>query len=185
MDKLAYFETRYDFADYKTIFSLSEKDLQDSILEIPDYYSSFNSELTEIGGRVVSCSSLFNLLESEVTETLTIDIKNNIDDFAKKNANTPEIVNAFVKKNEKILVKFLNSYKKDVNKTNYIGCDILELPFTEGQFILALCCNNLFGANIDSNFNRDLSLIKELLRVSNQVRIFPLNDKKFVTCKEI
>ncbi len=183
MDKLDCVQTRYDLNNYKSSFSLSEKELQINILEIPDVYSSFNAELTEKGGDVISFYKLFDLSSTELAGLFSKEIINIVKNIEEVFSDEPEVQNKLTKKNEKILTKFLAAYKDEYSKARYVGGDILCLPFNDQEFGLALCCNSLFRTNDSFNFDRDLKIIIELLRVANKVKIFPLNKQRFVPCE--
>ena len=56
----------------------------------------------------------------------------------------------------------------------YVTASLPGLPFKDGQFDLALVSHLLFLYSEQLDFDFHLAAIKELLRVANEVRIFPL-----------
>lgn len=71
---------------------------------------------------------------------------------------------------------FLADYDKGRGEGRYVQGGLPGLPFSEGEFGLALCSHFLFlySAQFDEEFH--LASIRELCRVAAEVRIFPLNE---------
>jgi len=70
--------------------------------------------------------------------------------------------------------QFLEDYDAGKKEGRYLEASLPHLPFKEKQFDLALSSHFLFlySEHLDKQFHRDA--IAEMLRVTKEVRIFPL-----------
>jgi hypothetical protein len=136
------------FDEYVAMFALSDADRSRSILGCGDGPSSFNSEATANGMRVVSVDPIYDLRAEE--------IQSRIDSTT---ATTQ---------------KFLADYPEGLTQGRYVTGAVPELPFMDSTYDLALCSHFLFlyGEQRDAAFH--LAAIRELCRVAEEVRIFPL-----------
>ena len=69
---------------------------------------------------------------------------------------------------------FLVDYDRGKAEGRYVAAELPELPFEDGSFDLAVCSHFLFlySEQLGQPFHH--TAIKELCRVSREVRIFPL-----------
>lgn len=160
-------------SEYVKIFSLSHNDLAKKIIGCGDGPSSFNSESC---GNVTSFDPIYQFTREEIfqriNETHSI-IKNemskslsdfiweefkNVDDLCSKRLNT--------------MNTFLEDYEQGRSEGRYIPGELPMLPFKDNEFDLALSSHFLFLYDLGDEFH--LKSILEMLRVSKEVRIFPL-----------
>jgi len=164
--------------EYKSMFSLTDSDLDKKILGCGDGPASFNSELTESGGNVVSVDPVyqFNTLQirsriDEVYPRIMAEMKKNIDDYIWKDIVSIE---ALGKTRMSSMEAFLDDYETGKKLGRYIEASLPTLPFEDKAFDLALCSHYLFlySEHVDEALHIDSML--ELCRVAQEVRVYPL-----------
>ena len=71
---------------------------------------------------------------------------------------------------------FLNDYENGLKENRYIYAELPKLPFDDNEFDLVISAHFLFfySDNLSLEFHKNS--IKEMLRVANEVRIFPIVD---------
>jgi hypothetical protein len=70
--------------------------------------------------------------------------------------------------------QFLADFEAGVQQGRYRVGELPNLPFSEGEFDLALCSHFLFTYSNLLSLEFHLDAIRELCRVAAEVRIFPL-----------
>ncbi|HOO84229.1 MAG TPA: class I SAM-dependent methyltransferase, partial [Prolixibacteraceae bacterium] len=85
-------------------------------------------------------------------------------------------VEALGKIRMKSMLQFLADYEQGLEEGRYIAAELPKLPFDDNTFDLALCSHFLFlySEHLDLDFH--IEAISEMLRVANEVRIFPVLD---------
>ena len=164
--------------EYKEMFSLSNIDLERKILGCGDGPASFNSELAEFGGNVVSIDPIYQFSVEEIRSRIDTvypevmsQVEKNKDNYIWKNiANVEELGKARMETME----KFLSSYSSGKRLGKYVNASLPKLPFGDKKFELALCSHYLFLYSEHVNQIEHLLSVKELCRVAKEVRIYPL-----------
>ncbi len=171
----------HGLSDYKEMFSLSDEDLKGPILEVGAGASSLNAELTRQGVEVVSCDELYgqaeDVLKTEVNETFSATLASIKDNQSAFNLRPFGDLQQLEKDREKRVELFLNDVSQGKKAGRYQRLQQLPLPFENYQFNLALVCHHLFVNHEEQTLEEHLNLIRELIRVAGEVRIFPLIDK--------
>jgi ubiquinone/menaquinone biosynthesis C-methylase UbiE len=72
--------------------------------------------------------------------------------------------------------RFLASYEKGRMQGKYVPGELPYLPFANQTFDLALSSHFLFLYTDNLTFDFHINAIREMLRVAQEVRIFPLLD---------
>ncbi len=70
--------------------------------------------------------------------------------------------------------RFLEDFEDGRLESRYVAASLPCLPFGDGQFDIALCSHLLFLYSAQLSHEFHLASIEELLRVADEVRIFPL-----------
>lgn len=167
--------------EYKEMFALSDEDLAGPILEFGAGASSFNEELTAKGSSVVSLDSLYQKNETDLktkidatfNQTLA-KIKANEEAYSLRSQQTLDKLQAT---REAGIARFMKDFAKGLDEKRYQSFKGLPLPFENYSFKLALVCHHLFVNHESQDIESHLALIRELVRVAGEVRIFPLIDK--------
>jgi SAM-dependent methyltransferase len=164
--------------EYIQMFSLTTTDLGQRILGIGDGPASFNAEATRRGVQVTSIDPIYAFSGAEIQRRFEAVV----DDIIEQIRATPKNwVWGYHKSpddlrhnREQALAQFLADYELGKSCDRYQVGALPKLNFPDGAFDLALCSHFLFlySAHYDYDFHRES--IRELLRVSREVRVFPL-----------
>jgi len=164
--------------EYRSMFNLTESDLHLKILGCGDGPSSFNAEVYDLGGSVVSVDPIYQFSKDdlskrieEVKDEVMSQVRKNAGDFVWKNIKDPDHLESL---RMDAMAKFLDDYEQGKSEGRYINEMLPSLSFEEKEFDLALSSHFLFlySEHLDLSFH--LSSIEEMLRVAKEVRIFPL-----------
>ena len=165
--------------EYMEMFNLSKEDvLSKRILGCGDGPSSFNTEADYDGGRVVSIDPLYAYTKQqimqridEVAEEVMAQVRANADNFVWKNIPDAESLEHM---RIEAMMEFLMDYEDGLEEGRYINAALPNLPFEDNSFDMALSSHLLFlySDHLDEAFHK--AAIDEMLRVANEVRIFPL-----------
>ena len=169
--------------EYQNMFQLSKEDLNSKILGCGDGPSSFNFEVTKLGGNITSIDPIYQFTKDEIQtridETSSVvseQLKQNQNDFVWKNIkNIDELINIRLT----AMNSFIKDYKNGKKEKRYIHNELPKLSFKNDNFDLVLSSHFLFlySGHFDLQFHIDSIL--EMCRVSKkEVKIFPLLDLK-------
>ncbi|MBK8807916.1 MAG: SAM-dependent methyltransferase [Bacteroidales bacterium] len=167
-------------AEYTKMFSLSDKDLDLKILGVGDGPASFNAEMNTNGKKVISIDPLYQFTKDQIQERIsqTKDIvleqtQNNAANFIWKEFTNPT---ALVTARLAAMNRFLEDYEQGIREQRYINHELpKKTNFADKQFDLALCSHFLLlYSQLGETFH--LETITEILRISNELRIFPIID---------
>jgi hypothetical protein len=166
------------FDEYRLMFGLSERDLAGRILGCGDGPASFNSEATADGFSVTSCDPLYAFSIEEIRqrvedcyEDVIFQVRLNPEGFVWDYFQDPDHLG---EARLTAMRAFLSDFEKGKCEDRYVTASLPSLPFTDGQFDLALCSHLLFLYSDRLSLEFHLASIEELLRVAAEVRIFPL-----------
>jgi len=164
--------------EYKEMFNLTENDLKSKIVGCGDGPASFNAELTQSGGNLISVDPTYMFSKEqfasridEVADVVMARVRQNVDAFVWKNIANPD---ALYDMRMSAMKQFLEDYDVGKKEGRYIEGSLPHLPFEEQQFDLALSSHLLFlySEHLDEQFHKEA--IAEMLRIAKEVRIFPL-----------
>ena len=176
LDKVVPFGRSLD--EYIRMFDLSSEDLQQRILGVGDGPASFNAEGTIEGYSITSIDPIYQFDGAEIKQRFNAVVDNIIDQIIATPNNwvwsyhkNPQELKA---RRIEALELFLQDYSQGKQAGRYLTQELPNLNFADRTFDLALCSHFLFlySAQCDRDFH--LAAIEEMLRVSKQVRIFPL-----------
>lgn len=164
--------------EYIKIFDLSESDLSKRILGVGDGPASFNAQATKMGGKVTSIDPIYQfngeeILQrfNEVVDNIIKQVKATPDDWVWSYHKSPDELR---KNRVKAIEEFIRDYEQGKQEGRYLTGELPKLNFSDNEYDLALCSHFLFlySEHYDYRFHYDSIL--EMLRVSQEVRIFPL-----------
>jgi hypothetical protein len=168
------------FDEYQRMFDLNENDLKLKILGCGDGPASFNYELNQQGGNIVSIDPIYNLTWQEIKTRIDETFK---DILVQAEANKDKFrwdviasVEALGEIRMQAMKLFLTSYDEGKTNKKYIPATLPELPFADDEFDIALSSHFLFLYTHNLSYEFHVDAINEMLRVANEVRIFPLLD---------
>ncbi|MBW4605511.1 MAG: SAM-dependent methyltransferase [Calothrix sp. FI2-JRJ7] len=164
--------------EYKLMFNLSLSDLKTKILGCGDGPASFNAEMTQLGYSVVSIDPVYEFSAEqikqrvqEIYEPVISQVKQNSNRFVWKNfCDADELGKVRLATME----KFLTDYEVGKAAGRYLYQSLPSLKLADNQFELCLCSHLLFLYSEQLSLDFHIASIFELLRISSEVRIFPL-----------
>jgi len=166
------------FEEYREIFSLTDNDLKKSILGCSDGPASFNAELTQRGGKIISVDPIYEFTAEELQSRIA-EVYKEVMPQAEKNKemytwkNIPSVA-ALGKVRIAAMNKFIVNFEAGKSAGRYVQESLPKLSFKNNQFDLALCSHYLFLYSEHVSLNQHIQSIKELCRVASEVRIYPL-----------
>jgi hypothetical protein len=164
--------------EYRSMFSLSETDLNAKILGCGDGPASFNAEMIELGHHVVSIDPIYQFSAEQIEqrvratyESVISQVKQNSSHYIWKNFQDADELG---KARLNAMEKFLLDYDSGKVSGRYLYQSLPNLEFVDDQFELCLCSHLLFLYSEHLSFDFHVASIYELLRIAPEVRIFPL-----------
>lgn len=165
-------------AEYKLMFELSDADLNKQILGCGDGPASFNAEMTELGHLVTSIDPVYQFSAEQIEqrvrdtyETVISQVRQNASRYLWTYfANPDELGRARLGAME----KFLGDYEARKVAGRYLNRSLPDLDLLEDKFDLCVCSHLLFLYSEQLSLEFHISSIYELLKISSEVRIFPL-----------
>jgi hypothetical protein len=166
------------FEEYRRMFALTGDDLAGTILGCGDGPASFNAEATALGHRVVSCDPLYAFSAPDIQrrveqcfDTVISQLKSDMDGFVWEHYRDPDHLGEC---RLAAMRRFLADFDRGKQERRYVVASLPALPFTDGEFSLALVSHLLFlySEKLDLGFH--IAALEELLRVAGEVRVFPL-----------
>lgn len=176
LDKVVPWGRSYD--EYVSMFDLTERDLEFSVLGCGDGPAAFNSALSKRGGNVVSVDPIYvfdaTQIRSRVSdtyETVMTQMRKNKNDYVWGAIPSLEHLGNV---RMSAMETFLADFEIGKQEGRYIAGALPSLPFESGQFDIALSSHFLFlySAHLSAEFH--LQALQEMLRVAHEVRVFPL-----------
>lgn len=167
------------YQEYIDMFALTEKDLlHSSILGCGDGPASFNASLSKLGGNIISIDPIYQFSTEQIKHridetymTVLTQLEENKNDFI---WDVISSVNELGHIRMSAMGLFLADYETGKNAGRYIVGELPTLPFENKIFDLALSSHFLFlySEHLSAEFH--LLALKEMLRVANKVRVFPI-----------
>lgn len=168
------------FDEYVAMFHLSTDDLKRRILGVSDGPASFNAVMHQQGRDMVSVDPLYRFSADQVRQRIqeTYDIvldqvRQNQDKFVWQAIPSVE---ALGKIRMEAMEVFCDDLIAGKRQGRYLEGALPQLPFTDRSFDLVLSSHFLFlySDHLDLDFH--LAAARELARLGQEVRIFPLVD---------
>lgn len=166
------------FEEYKLMFNLSDADLNAKILGCGDGPASFNAEMTQLGYSVVSIDPVyqFSALQikqrvQETYESVISQVRQNSYRYIWKNFRDADELG---RSRLAAMERFLLDYEVGKAVGRYLPQSLPSLEFPTHQFELCVCSHLLFLYSEQLSLEFHVAAIHELLRVSQELRIFPL-----------
>lgn len=164
--------------EYKLMFNLSEKDLNKKILGCGDGPASFNFEMTALGYCVISIDPIYQFSGVQIKqriqttyEPIISQVKQNDRRYMWNNFRDADDLG---RSRIAVMEKFLLDYETGNAAERYLPQSLPSLDFADDRFELCLCSHLLFLYSEHLSLDFHISSIYELMRVSSEVRIFPL-----------
>lgn len=169
------------FDEYRRMFALDHHDLHSRILGCADGPASFNAELTGAAGFVVSLDPIYEFSAEQIRQRVQVSAAR-ITEYARQNKTefkwSPQIPNPEALASHRLatMETFLEDFDGGRERGRYVAGELPNLPFENDEFDLAVCSHFLFLYSQQLSWEFHLTAIRNLARVSSEVRIFPLVD---------
>lgn len=164
--------------EYELMFDLTESDRLKSIIGIGDGPASFNAEMTAAGYQVTSIDPIYLFTGAEIKsrfdaciDGIIEQVRNSPNNWVWSYHKSPDDLRA---NREQVIALFLKDYDRGKIEGRYLNAELPKLDFQDKQFQLALCSHFLFLYSEHLSFEFHLESIRELCRIAEEVRIFPL-----------
>lgn len=176
LEKIVPWGRSYD--EYVSMFDLTEVELGQRILGCGDGPAAFNSDLTQRGGNIISVDPIYAFEDeqirvriSETYETVMTQTRINHSNFIWKTIPSIEYLGNL---RMSAMETFLADFETGKLEGRYLPGKLPSLPFESEKFDIALSSHFLFlySAHLSAEFH--LQALQEMLRVSREVRVFPL-----------
>jgi hypothetical protein len=164
--------------EYQRMFSLTKLDLERSIIGVGDGPASFNAEATKLGRKVISIDPIYQFSSEEIYQRFEQVVDNIIEqvrvtpnDWVWSYHQSPDDL-----KNNRVkaIKTFIGDYETGKIEGRYQLEALPKLSFKNNEYDLALCSHFLFLYSQHYDYQFHYNSILEMLRVSREVRIFPL-----------
>lgn len=166
------------FDEYVRMFALSDRDLRLKILDCASGPASFNTEATRRGAHILSCDPVYRWGVAEIQERIEATYDTILEETRR---NREEFVWDVIHSVEELgemrmaaMRAFLADYSAGKAQGRYINAELPNLPFADSSFDLALCSHFLFLYTTQLGLDFHRLAIREMCRVAEEVRIFPL-----------
>lgn len=165
-------------AEYCRMFDLGPGLLQRRILGCADGPASFQAELHDAGGEVISCDPIYQFSGAVIRARFEASAATILSQVA---ARPDRWVWSYHKDIDDLrrhrtaaLHRFLDDYEAGRRAGRYQVASLPHLPYRDGAFDLALCSHFLFlySEHCDADFH--VASVLEMCRVAGEVRIFPI-----------
>jgi hypothetical protein len=167
--------------EYERMFAFTFQDYLKFIIALADGPASFNAEMTAEGYQVFSVDPIYQFTGEEIksrfdacVDNIIEQVRNTPDNWVWDYHKSPEDLRA---NREKAIALFLADFEKGKTEDRYVVAELPTLApkeFTDRYFELALCSHFLFLYSDHLSYEFHLDSIRELCRISDEVRIFPL-----------
>jgi hypothetical protein len=166
--------------EYIRMFSLTDADLEKKILGCGDGPASFNAAMCRQGKRVVSIDPLYRFSAEQIrgrvkeaSRTIIEQLVANQSSYVWTTIRSPEELGQI---RMKTMEAFLRDFERGKDEGRYRSYELPQLPFTDGEFDLALCSHLLFTYSGQLSLDFHCRAVLEMCRVATEVRVFPLLD---------
>lgn len=163
--------------EYIKMFGLTENELNMNILDCRAGASCFAAQMHQNSKSVIASDPLYQLPIDKV-RNLVIAAKDSIRQSFSEDSQVFSILKEkaeeFVQTAETGVQIFLDDFEDGLKEHRYVTDSLPNLPFKNEQFQLALVCHYLFTFSEQMTAQDHIDAIQELIRVANEVRVFPL-----------
>jgi hypothetical protein len=164
--------------EYELMFRLSEDDLRKGVLDCGGGPASFTAEVSAAGYRAVSADPVYRFSGADIrarfdktADSMMAQIRATPNDWTWSYHRNPDDL---LFNRRAALEGFLTGYEKGMREGRYIVAELPALPFESGSFGVAVCSHLLFLYSELLTADFHIQAVRELCRVANEVRIFPL-----------
>lgn len=162
-----------NLAEYSAIFNLVDEDLHRSLASFADGTSSVNSELKEMGHRMVSIDPLYGFNVREINQRLGEVVRQSEIYQQELPPEEQRQAEDIVRLRAEATKIFLDDFELGKEQSRYLAA-ALPGPFSFGEntFGIGLCAHFLLLYDY-YGLSFHISAITEMLRICEEIRIYP------------
>lgn len=164
----------FGIKDYISMFDLSLSDFARRILNVQAGLSSFAAEMAAHNHSVIACDPLYAESISHIQKCVESLQLPDYEEWVVSIQKGSEFLEDLTTGSK----MFLEDFQKGLKEKRYLGESLPKLSFKNEYFQLALVSHYLFTYSGFLTLEFHINGINELLRVANEVRIFPLVTKE-------
>ncbi|GAA4103400.1 class I SAM-dependent methyltransferase [Zhongshania borealis] len=160
------------------MFALREGDLERHILGCGDGPASFNAELSQSGGRIMSVDPIYQFTKDQISSRIQrvypgmiAELARHADNYYWSSFRDPGHLGSV---RMSAMNRFLDDFDLGLAQGRYVDASLPELPFFDDEFDLALCSHLLFLYSEQIDAAQHIEALTEMCRVAKEVRIYPL-----------
>lgn len=172
----------HHFSEYVDMFDLEKDMTGKKILEFACGPTAVNDELSSKGHFIQSCDPWFSqdiaAMQQRFTQHLQQQIQHMETHPERFNFDKYGGMDTFIAKRQQGFQQFFKDYLNGYRQGRYQPLRDGHLPFSNSSFDIAVCSNFLFADVPEQGLSFQLTWIKELARVANDIRIYPLTDQQ-------
>lgn len=166
--------------EYRRMFDLSCQDLRKRILGCGDGPASFNVECRQQGGRIVSIDPIYTLTCDQIRKRVQ-EAREDVLRQAEENRDKYKwelfsSVDDLGRVRMEAMSRFLKDFRNREKRNAYVAAGLPHLPFADRTFDISLSSHFLFLYTDHLTYSFHIRAVREMLRVSDEIRIFPLLD---------
>lgn len=166
------------YDEYVRMFAITDADLRGNILGCGDGPAAFNAEATARGTHILSVDPIYRLsadvIRHRIAETYEQILQQTRENQRQFVWDAIPDMATLGRVRMESMTTFLADYETPTARQRYVDAELPDLPFANKTFDLALCSHLLFlyTQQLDLEFHQ--ASLRELCRVANEVRVFPL-----------
>ncbi len=160
------------------MFALREGDLERHILGCGDGPASFNAELSQSGGRIMSVDPIYQFSKDQISSRIQrvypgmiAELARHADNYYWSSFRDPGHLGSV---RMSAMNRFLDDFDLGLAQGRYVDASLPELPFFDDEFDLALCSHLLFLYSEQIDAAQHIEALTEMCRVAKEVRVYPL-----------
>lgn len=166
------------YAEYVSMFALTDADLGRRILGCGDGPAAFNATLSGRGGSVVSVDPIYQFGAEQIRtriaatyEAVMAQMRENASDYV---WHAIASIQDLGRLRMAAMAAFLADFQAGRAAGRYVAGALPALPFGDDRYDLALSSHFLFlySAHLSAEFH--VRALQEMLRVAREARVFPL-----------
>lgn len=163
----------YSLDDYIHMFALQPAQLQMKILNCHAGIDFFAAQMHQQRKDVINIDPLYQYSLEQIKayqEKAQTDLKQKLIEMPEHYEDAQQIA---MRLNQQSAELFFTDFLIG-KQQRYLAHDLSQLPFKDEAFDLALIKYFLFTYSMELSLDKHLQILQELLRVANEVRVFPL-----------
>lgn len=163
------------FAEYRAMFDLGAEALAGRrVLDCPSGVGSFVATARGRGVPVVGADVLYDGPRPGIARAAREDCRANVAQLREKPDLFEWSFYGDLSSRADHLRRAYRTFLDDYPAGSYVAAGLPDLPFADGAFGLALSANLLFLYDDRLDYGFHLAALRELARVADEVRVFPL-----------